>query len=347
VKEGLLLAGGVALFAGIVVASNVAIRGPGAEDGDGRTAAAPAGYPLWTTAPLRLEPSDPGYKLVANDDGGWSMRVPVEWTTQNGSPRGADMASFDVRGAPLSGNAPAAGQLRLTIALTPESDRLSLEALGARGVPSWLVFEQNRTKVAGRDAVRTIRRANQPANSPLDLLHVVWTLRSPYFMDRAMVIDAWPADGALRGEAERAVATMKLFAPILRAEAPVLTRTEAIARAPMSGHRVDRAAARLVLFKEYMAAQAADAAKTPGAPVPVPGAAPDLDELFWVVVVAGDLGTMPMGGPPGPGATPAPMQETRWIMSVLSAADGTMRSGIWSATGDWPTWFDDLPDRSP
>jgi hypothetical protein len=56
---------------------------------------------------------------------------------------------------------------------------------------------------------------------------------------------------------------------------------------------------------------------------------------------------MPMGGPPGPGATSAPAQDTRWIVSVLNAADGARRSGIWSANGDWPAWFDDLPDRSP
>jgi hypothetical protein len=326
-----------------------------AEVGTGALAArtaSPTATPLppATSGPLaRQSGSSAEYERITSDLGGWSMEIPAAWTAAIATLRGADIASFDMSSAANSGNAPANDQIRIRIILDPRYSGLSLEQAGASGVPPSLIVDQMKVKLSGSDAVRTLRRAYQPTGSPFDQMHVLWTVRSPYFSDRVAVIDAWPADGALRSEADRAVSTLQLFAPRPLPEVPQVSRQEAIAKAKEVPGAVQRVAVKLTTFGEWINALAAEQAKVPGGPQVRPGPSPDPDQLVWVTVVAGDLGPMTKGGPPLPGSVgPAPVPPTtRWIVRILDAASGADLSGIWSPNGDWPAWFDALRDRAP
>jgi hypothetical protein len=326
-----------------------------AEVGSGALAARTASpratlLPPATSGPLpRQGGSNAQYARITSDLGGWSMEIPAGWSAVVATLRGADIASFDMSSAPIGGNAPVADQIRMRIILEPRFSGLSLEQAGASGVPPSLVVEQTKVKVSGRDAVLTLRRAYQPSGSPLDQMHALWAFRSPYFSDRVAIVDAWPADGALRSEADRAVATFQLFAPSELPNLPQVSRQEATAKARAVPGAIDRVAVKLTTFGEWIQAQAAEQAKVPGGPMVVPGASPDPDQLAWVTVVAGDLGPMTKGGPPVPGSVgPAPAPPmTRWIVRILDAASGADLSGIWSPNGDWPVWFDALRDRAP
>src|SRR2546425_34961 len=146
-----------------------------------------------------------GYRRIASDEGGWSMEIPEKWVAETGNLRGAEVASFDMQSTDFSGNAPASDQLRIRVTLMPEYDHLSLEALGAKGGLSspGPVIEQAATTVAGQPAVRTLMRSTSPG--PFNQLHQYWHFRSPFFADRVVVVDAWPADGALRAAADHAI----------------------------------------------------------------------------------------------------------------------------------------------
>jgi hypothetical protein len=207
------------------------------------------------------------------------------------------------------------------------------------------LVEQRPVTVGGLPAVRSTHRAYQPTGSPFDLLHVRWTFRSPHFSDRVTTIDVWPADGTLRGAADRAVASLRFAVPAALPRDPGISRAQVISKVALLGQRIDRAAAKLATYREYV--QASNATAPPEGPRLVPGPDPDPDELVWVVVIAGDLGPMPRGGPPGRGLPQATPATTRWIMRVLNASDGAIGSGTWSPYGDWPDWFDALKDRSP
>jgi len=289
--------------------------------------------------------ADPGYKRITSPFGGWSMELPAAWTARPARVRGAEIASFDTSSAQLSGNTPSAEQLRMSVTLQPIFDARTLEQLGMDGVPAFLLSEQSHVTVAGVEGVRTTYRAYEPTGSPFDLLHVRWTFRSPHFSDRVTTIDVWPADATLRGAADHAVASLQFAIPDSLPSVPGISRAQAIAKVALAGYRIDREAAKLVSYREYV--EASNAKAPPEGPRLLPGPDPDPDELVWVVVIAGDLGPMLRGGPPGPGIPLATPATTRWIMSLLNASDGASRSGTWSPNGDWPDWFDGLKDRSP
>jgi len=313
-----------------------------------RVASRPTASPLPTADPRVVREaaaSVAGYKRITSPLGGWSMEIPAAWHATAARVRGAEIATFDVSAAQLSGNAPATDQLRMSVTLEPVQGGRTLEQVGMDGVPAFLLVDQTRITVAGLAAVRTTHRAYEPAGSPFDLLHVRWTLRSPNFRDRVMAIDVWPADGALRGAGDRAVASLQFVAPLSLPVQPGISRAEAIAKSELTGHRIDRESAKLASYREYI--EATNATAPPDGPRLWLGPDPDPDDLVWIVVIAGDLGPMPRGGPPGPGIPAAAPATTRWIMSVLNASDGAQRSGTWSPNGEWPAWFDTLKDRAP
>jgi len=316
------------------------------ENGDALNSATTTPIPSATADPRLLTESgaEPGYKRIASPLGGWSMELPAAWTARAARVRGAEIASFDMSSAQLSG-APSADQVRMSVTLQPTFDGRTLEQLGMDGVPAFLLVEQSHLTIAGLQAVRTTHRAYQPTGSPFDLLHVRWTFRSPHFSDRVTTIDVSPADGALRGAADRAVASLQFGVPDSLPNVSAISRAQAIAKVALAGYRIDREAAKLVRYREYVEASNAEA--PPEGPRLLPGPDPDPDELVWVVVIAGDLGPMPHGGPARPGIPLATPATTRWIMSVLNASDGASRSGTWSPNADWPDWFDTLKDRSP
>jgi hypothetical protein len=291
--------------------------------------------------------SRPGYERITSVEGGWSFEIPSTWTAVSAPMRGADIASFDLRVAKLSGNAPAADELRIRVQLATDYDATPLETFGARDVPSWLVVAQTHTVVSGSDAVRTVRNAYVPVGSPFDEQHVVWDFRSPFLADRIVAVDAWPANGTQVAEAERAMATFELFAPPPVITAPKISRVDATARAVQYAAAFGAAGsstAKLVFYRDYDRAQIAEA-KRIGGPYGVGGADPDA--LVWVVVVRGDFQMPRGGGPPGIGASPLPPPKLVWLALIVNGLDGTVGNYAPGLSGDRPAWFDGLADRGP
>jgi hypothetical protein len=292
--------------------------------------------------------SRPGYDRVTSVDGGWSLEIAATWTAASASMHGADIASFDVRAAPFEGNAPAADQMRMRVQLMTDYDQTPLEKFGARDVPPSLLVGQTRTTVDGREAVRTVKNAYQPAGSPFDQQHVVWVFRSPFFADRIFAVDAWPANGSLAVEAERALATFELFAPPPVAAASKISRPSAIRRAAEYARAFGSAAgstAKLVMFGDYDKAQIAEARRS-GGPYTVGGTV-DPDQLVWIVVVKGDFEQRGMSGPHGiTGVTYAPPPKLVWLTVIVNAIDGSVVNYLPGSRGDAPGWFDALGDRA-
>ena len=278
-----------------------------------------------------------GYRRIASDEGGWSMEVPDAFVAQMGQLRGAEIASFDMQSTDFSGNAPASDQLRIRVTLMPEYDHLSLEALGAKGGLSspGPVIEQAATTVAGQPAVRTLMRSTSPG--PFNQLHQYWHFRSPFFADRVVVVDAWPADGALRAAADHAIATFQLGQPRITAATPI-SRKQAIASATSylsANGRVDRTAAKLVSYREFETASAFGHSYTV-----------DPEDLVWVVVTTGEFVSTHSRPPPINGS-PGPVPPDRMIVQVMGSSGGGTFGGMYSPQDTWPSWFDSLKDRAP
>ncbi len=281
-----------------------------------------------------------GYRRIASDEGGWSMEIPEKWVAEVGNLRGAEIASFELQGADLSGNAPTADQQRIRVTLLPDYDGLSLEELGKRGALSVTsgVVEQTATTVASQPAVRTLM-AGTGTPRPFDLPHLYWHFRSPYFANRVVAIDVWPATGDLRPAVDHAIATFELFAPkppstaaISRAQA-----IESVRNILERAGRVDRIAAKLVTNHELEQGSAFGHNYTV-----------DPDDLLWVVAATGDFASMRFGGPmPLPDASPESPPRDRLIVNILHASTGDAFGFMSGGDGAWPAWFDGLKDRAP
>lgn len=278
-----------------------------------------------------------GYRRIASDEGGWSMEIPENWVAETGNLRGAEIASFDMQSTDFSGNAPAPDQFRIRVTVMPEYDHLSLEELGAKGGLSMPgpVVEQLATTVAGQPAVRTLMRSSSP--KPFDMEHVYWHFRSPFFVDRVVIVDAWPAEGALRAAADHAIATLQLSQPKVTATTPI-SRQQAIDRATAylrTTGRVDRVAAKLVGFHEYEVASNSGRSYTQ-----------DPDDLVWVVVTTGEFPST-HSRPFNPNASPGPPPFDHLIVQALRSSNGDYFSGMYSNADTWPAWFDGLKDNAP
>ena len=97
-----------------------------------RVASRPTASPLPTADPrvLREAATLAGYKRISSPLGGWSMEIPAAWHATAARVRGAEIATFDVSAAQLSGNAPATDQLRMSVTLEPVQGGRTLEQLG-------------------------------------------------------------------------------------------------------------------------------------------------------------------------------------------------------------------------
>ena len=281
-----------------------------------------------------------GYRRIASDEGGWSMEIPEKWVAETGSLHGAEIASFELQGADLSGNAPTADQQRIRVTLLPDYDGLTLEEFGKHGALSGTsaVVEQTATTVASQPAMRTLM-AGTRMPTPFEQAHMYWHLRSPYFANRVVAIDVWPATGQLRPAVDHAIATFELFAPKPPSTAAI-PRAQAIEKVrsilERSG-RVDRIAAKLVTNHELEQAGAFGHNYTV-----------DPDDLLWVVAAAGDFASMSLGGPVGrSGASPGSPPRDRLVVHMLRASTGDAFGFMSGGDGAWPSWFDGLTDRSP
>jgi hypothetical protein len=316
-----------------------ALAGSRATAGPSQTPGSPVGAPA------------PGSVRVKDDFGGWSIDRPASWFDRPQEMRGRAVRNYDFG---VNDFPPPPGgvglSLRLDVVRSGEED-LDLEGFADRRV--WTatctacrrILERADLTIAGQPAKFFVVSQNQP--TPLDQLepHLYWLARSPFFVDRVLVITGGPAASPARDELERIVATIQFFRPAPPIVVPTRTKAEVIASVGGAGRTITRSEAKLMLYREFERAYNDVLRAASGGPTAVYSGT-DPDTLIWVVAFTGSGFTPMKGSPPGAGVlrTPAPWA---WAIAVLPAREPYNRSGpsFGGPEASWPSWFDQLADR--
>ena len=320
--------------------------------------------PAWTPPnsgyPTPVQPVDytvrtQGANAVVTSEGGWSVTVPKEWFVSSEAVRfGAAVitnyepdvyGSYGVVAMPL---APA--RMRLTFEMWSNDRHLALDAWvdsAFAGGMTRAISARSGTTLAGKDAV-VLTEEQSFGPPPLgQQIARVWIV--PRDDATMLVVHALPANSTSLGDVDRVLATLQVAAPAAAPKATV-TKDVAIAMvtapltAPQSAKpgtttRVDRAEAKLVRWGDI--SSIVGPFQGPG-PAPL-SAAPQAP--MWAVAVSGDLG-LTSGLCRGPAGftcpSPAPV---RWTFAVIDARTSAVRWSVSAGPGDWPAFFDALPDR--
>ena len=321
----------------------------------------PAWTPPTSPYPTPVLPVDytvttQGTSALVKSEGGWSIAVPKEWFVSSDPVRfGAALVTNyepDVYGSYTSVvMPPAPARMRLTLEMWSNDQHAALGEWVDRAFAGGMtraVSARSTKTLAGKDAV-VLTEEQSVGPPPLgQQIARVWIV--PRDDDTMLVVHALPYDSAALGDAERVLGTLQLAAP---APAPQATVTKdaaiAIATGPLTSAqsakpapkvRIDRAEAKLVRWTDIRSIVGPFQGPFPG-PLSAAPLAP-----MWVVAVQGDLG-MTSGLCRGPAAfscpSPAPI---RWSVAFIDARTGAVRSTTTGVAGDWPTFFESLPDRS-
>jgi hypothetical protein len=293
-----------------------------------------------------------GANTIVKSESGWSITVPKEWFVSSDVVRfGAAVVTNyepDVYGSYTSVVMPRApARMRLTFEIWSNDQRVPLDEWVDRafaGGMTRIISAQSKTPLAGKNAV-VLTEDQSVGPPPLGKqIARVWIV--PKDDETMLVVHALPFDSTSLGDAERALATLQLAAP---APAPHATVTKdaaiAIATGPVSGAkpapiaRIERTEAKLVRWMDLRSIVGPFQGPAPG---PL-SAAPEAP--VWVVAASGDLGVT-SGICRGLAACPSPA-PIRWSVTFIDARTGAVRSSTTGVSGDWPTFFDSLPDRSP
>jgi hypothetical protein len=320
-----------------------------------RSPAPSAGRPVGSPAP--------SWVRVIDEHGGWSIDAPKEWFSQpapfgNG---GQNICSFD----PATSSIPLKTGMSVSVQLVWDwnGDATDLRTFAERRV--WTatcvacrkVLETRHLTLAGQDADFYAVEQNQPP--PFDELEprLFWLLKSPYFADRVLVIQAVPGASPLRATVERMASTLQVFRPAPPDLTPTKTRQRIVDDFRSRDGTITRVEARLMPWRDWETAYNAvlrARSAVSGGPSAAHGGNPDL--LVWVVAVTGTFEELRRGPPPGPGsigppggrATPAlTTAQMHWRISVVPAREPFNWAGP-SESGPeltWPSWFDQLVDR--
>lgn len=314
---------------------------PGANDPFKDIAALPRLDQQTTGGALEVASKTSTTKRVKSPDGGWSLEVPLDWRADVGRLRGGEIYSYDPTGMDNSGNYPPPGGIHLSITLWPDLEKRGPAYLADHeGEPPGGTSRQRETlALAGTTAERVVMRGTQPP--PFDVLRARWYLRHPSFDDRVLQIEVWRADPPALAAAEKVLATLELSPAVSGPRGPLLSRTEAIAKAfgylgtkPADASAVpDRFEAKLATYKEVELAMASGR-----------GFTIDSDTPVWVVMRFGDFPEPPHSAPMG--YTPG-----RWTyqMSVIEARRDSRTGGFMGGggRGGEPAWWAALRDRAP
>jgi hypothetical protein len=305
----------------------------------------------------------PDWIRVTDEIGGWSIDAPKGWFDRpillSG---GRAITSYD----PATSSIPVKSGMNVRVQLVWDwnGDATDLRTFAERWV--WIatcvacrkVLETRHLTLAGQDADFYVVEQNQP--HPFDELEprLFWLLKSPYFSDRVLVIQAVPGASALRATVEQMASTLQLFTPAAPDLTPTKTRQRVMDEFRAREGTVTRVEAKLMRWREWEAAYnavlRARSAVSGGPSAAYGGRDPDL--LVWVVAVSGTFEELRMGPPPGPGsigppgANAAPAPPTRllhWRISVVPAREPYNWAGLSEGGPEptWPSWFDQLVDR--
>jgi hypothetical protein len=299
----------------------------------------------------------PDWIRTIDELGGWSIDAPKEWFAQPVAPYGyggRGITSYD----PATSSIPLKTGMRVTIQLMWDwnGEATDLRTFAERRV--WIatcvacrkVLETRHLTLAGQDADFYMVEQNQP--HPFDELEprLFWLLKSPYFADRVLVIQAVPGASVLRATVEQMVSTLQLFTPAAPDLTPTKTRQRVIDEFRARDATLTRVEAKLMRWREWEAAYNAVLRArfaVSGGPSAARGGS-DPDVLVWVVAVTGTFEELRIG-PPGVNGTPMTRPLMHWRISVVPAREPYTWSGP-SESGPettWPSWFDQLADGTP
>jgi hypothetical protein len=277
-----------------------------------------------------------GFVRVESAAGGWSVVMPKSWYRRDAAMHGSELLSYDPQGLDYSGNIAPPGEVRLIIQMPNDYGAADPRAYARDHVSTAMGNKLNAeadVTVAGQPAYTETVFLNNPGPFAQDARF--WFVRSPYFSDRMVSIEAIPL--ARAAEVDAIVQSLRFFKPALPPVATT-TRAEVVAmysKPTGSATRVDKVEAKLVRWKEYEKAVGTFRSGTN-----------DPDELTWIVLVYGEVqppNRGPMGRPtPAAGATP---QTFTWEVHAFSATGG--EGGMYSCCGldrAPPAWWDKLVD---
>ena len=315
----------------------------------------------------------PDWRRIVDDHGGWSIDAPQAWFDQVQTPYGygrRSVMSYD----PATSSIPVVTGAFVSVQLLWDWDgsATDLRTFAERRV--WIatcaqcrkIHETRRVTLAGQDAEFFSVSQNQP--QPFDQLEprLYWLLRSPYFADRVLVIQAVPAASPLRATVEQIVNTLQLFRPTPPDLTPTKTRQQVIDEflrganhIPGSIGTATHVEAKLMRWQDwevaYNAALRANSAAN-GGPSGAHGAV-DPDIVVWVVAQTGTFEQLRKGPAPlvrssggtTPATLPPPPPTQHWRISVVPARQpyGWGGPSFGGPEQRWPAWYDQLTDLAP
>jgi hypothetical protein len=299
---------------------------------ESRAQAAPTPIPTLSdrsAAPARLIRAE-------SRDGGWSVQYPSTWFRREQPMRGFDFLSYDPDLA-FSGNLPPPGEVRVVVQLLPNFDGLDPRAFANTTPKAGQITHEGDVTIAGQTGYTNTARLNitNPPPWPTDKRN--WFVRSPYFSDRMLLIQASPAS-ARTSDVDAIVASLQFAPPLVAQQTPV-SRAQVTAKYASGTFpvlRLDGVEAKLVTWKEYELAAGG-----------FHSGVNDPDQLIWLVLVTGEI-THPRGGPPSfarqsPPPTPATYPS---ILFVVDAVSGDVFGTSCCGPDTRPKWFDGLIDRA-
>jgi hypothetical protein len=268
-------------------------------------------------------------------DGGWSVVYPTTWFRRAQPMRGQDFLSYEPD-LDFSGNLPPPGEVRVVVQLVANFDELSPRAYASTTPRSGQVMQEGDVTIAGQPAFTNKVQLNMAQQPPWPTDTRSWFVRSPYFNDRMLVIQASPAD-ARAGDVAALVASLRFAPPVVLPATPIsraqVTAKYATPLFPVL--RADRIEAKLVTWKEYELAAAS-----------FHSGVNDPEQLVWLVLISGEIAP-PRGGPMRPTQTVTTTPPTYpWALYSVDAVTGDVTGFSCCGPDARPKWFDGLTDRS-
>lgn len=301
---------------------------------ESRAQAAPTPIPILSG----LSGAPAGLIRAESRDGGWSVLYPSTWFRREQPMRGFDFLSYEPDLDFSGGNLPPPGEVRVVVQLLPNFDGLDPRAFANTTPNAGQLTHEGDVTIAGQTGYTNTLHLNisNPPPWPTDKRN--WFVRSPYFSDRMLLIQASPASARI-SDVDAIVASLRFAPPVVAPQTPI-SRAQVVANYATTSStvlRLDRLEAKLVTWKEYERARGG-----------FRSGMNDPEQLIWLVLITGDI-AHPRGGPPSfarESAPPTSPPTYPWILRIVDAVSGNSFGTSCCGSDARPTWFDGLTDRA-